>query len=111
LIDSITAEVWFADSQKNFIFINPSRRLEFNISDDEVVEVEKLDLNLEVYNPDGSLRTVKKAPPLHALHGEIVKNQEEIIRMPIDGELRYRQVNASPVRDQKGDIIGSISVV
>ena len=111
MIDSITAEVWFADSQKNFIFINPSRRLEFNISDDEVVEVEKLDLNLEVYNPDGSLRPVKKAPPLHALHGEIVKNQEEIIRMPIDGELRYRQVNASPVRDQKGDIIGSISVV
>jgi PAS domain S-box-containing protein len=40
-----------------------------------------------------------------------VKNQGEIIRMPIDGELRYWQVNASPVRDQKGDIIGSISVV
>ncbi len=68
-------------------------------------------MNLEVYRPDGSLRPVEEASSLRALRGEIVKNQEEIIRMPINGELRYRQVNASPVRDQKGNIIGTISVV
>jgi PAS domain-containing protein len=69
LIDSITDEVWFVDSQKNFTLINPSGRLEFNIMDDEVVEVKKLALNLEVYNPDGNLRPVEEAPLLHALHG------------------------------------------
>jgi PAS domain S-box-containing protein len=111
LIDSITDEVWFADSQKNVTFINPSGRLKFNIRDDEVVNVEKLASNLEVYDPDSSLRLVEKAPALRALNGEIVKNQGEIIRMPINGELRYRQVNVSPVRDQKGNIIGSIVVV
>ncbi len=36
---------------------------------------------------------------------------EEIIRTPASGELRYRQVSSSPVKDAKGNIIGSISVV
>ena len=31
--------------------------------------------------------------------------------MPANGELQYRQVNVSPVRDPKGNIIGSVSVV
>jgi PAS domain-containing protein len=111
LINSITDEVWFANSLKNFALINLSGRLEFNIRDDEVVNVEKLASNLEVYDSDGSPRQIENAPALRALNGEVVTNQEEIIRMPIDGELRYRQVNASPVRDQKGNIIGSIAVV
>ncbi len=71
----------------------------------------KLASNLEVYDPDGSSRQIENSSALRALNGEIVENQEEIIRMPIDGELRYRQVNASPVQDQKGNIIGSIAVV
>jgi len=83
----------------------------FGINNDPVVDVEQFAMNLEVYHPDGSLRSTDEAPPLRALKGEIITSQEEIVRMPIDGELRYRQVNASPVRDQKGNIIGSIAVV
>jgi signal transduction histidine kinase len=64
-----------------------------------------------VYRPDGGPRPVEDAPPLRALKGEIVKNAEEIIRTPASGELRHRQVNASPVRSPNGNIIGSVSVV
>ena len=106
MINSITDEVWVANFQKNFTLINFSGRLEFNIRDDEVVNVEKLASNLEVYDSDGSPRQIENAPALRALNGEIVKNQEAIICMPIDGELRYRQVNASPMRNKKGNIIG-----
>ena len=38
-------------------------------------------------------------------------NQEETIRTPGHGELRYRDVGASPVKDDSGTIIGSVSVV
>ena len=111
LVNSITDEVWFADTLKNFTLVNSSGFREFGISAEEDIEVEKLASSLEVYRPDGSPRPVEEAPPLRALQGEVVKNQEEIIRTPVYGELRYRQVSAAPVHDTSGSIIGSVSVV
>ena len=75
------------------------------------IDVEKMAAGLEVYLPDGSPRPVGEAPPLRALKGEMVRNQEEMVRTPASGELRYRQVSAAPVRDAAGNIIGSVSVV
>ena len=57
--------------------------------------------------PDGSPRPVEEAPPLRALAGEVVRDQEEIIRTPATGELRDRQVSAAPVKDATGTIIGA----
>jgi PAS domain S-box-containing protein len=111
LISSITDEIWFADAQKNFTLVNPSGFREFDISFDEDTAVEELAASLEVYRSDGSVRPVDEAPPLRALHGEIVNNLEEIVRVPISGELRYRQVNAATVCDKDGNVIGSVSVV
>ena len=73
--------------------------------------MDRLFISLEVYKPDGSLRPIEEAPSLLALKGDIVKNQDEIVLSPIYGELRYRQVSASPVHDTGGNIIGSVSVV
>jgi|GEM_PF-343182 len=111
LVNSISDEVWFADTQKKFTLANPSALQEFHLSAEGNVGVEKLASSLEVYRPDGSSRPVEEAPPLRALQGEVVKNQEEIIKTPATGELRYRQVSSSPVRDAHGEIIGSVSVV
>ena len=61
--------------------------------------------------PDGSPRPVEESPPLRALKGEVVTNQEEMIETPARGELRYRQVSPAPVRDRDDNIIGSVSVV
>ena len=111
LINSLPDEVWFADLNKQFTLANPSALQEFGIgTSEEAMDVEKLAASLEVYRPDGSPRPIEEAPPLRALQGEVIRNLEEIIRIPSRGELRFRQVSASPVRDAKGKIIGSVSV-
>ena len=111
LINSISDEVWFADMEKQFTLANPSALREFGLDTIEDITVEKLAEGLEVYRADGSPRPIEETPPLRALHGELVRNDEEIIRTPAIGELRHRQVSASPVRDGSGNIIGSVSVV
>jgi PAS domain S-box-containing protein len=111
LINSIQDEVWFADTQKRFTLTNPSALREFGLGAGNGIGVEKLAESLEVYRSDGTARPVDEAPPLRALQGEVVTNQEEMVRTPGSGELKYRQVSAAPVRDQSGTIIGSVSVV
>jgi len=111
LINSISDEVWFADAQKRFTLTNPTACREFCLGSADGPNVETLAKKLEVLRPDGSSRPVDEAPPLRALAGEVVQLQEEIVRTPATGELRYRQVSAAPVRDEHGTIIGSVSVV
>jgi PAS domain S-box-containing protein len=110
LINSISDEVWFADTQKNFTLANPAALREFALGIDPV-DIENFAAGLEVFRPDGSPRPVEEAPPLRALKGEEVRNFEEKVRTPGTKEMRYRQVNANPVRDASGTIIGSVSVV
>ncbi len=111
LINSISDEIWFADTSKKFTLANPAALQGFGIGNAGTVDVEKLAASLEVYRPDGSIRKVEEAPPLRALEGESVRNMEEIIRIPSTGELRHRQVSSSPVRSPDGEILGSVSVV
>jgi PAS domain S-box-containing protein len=110
LLNSIPDEVWFADTQGNFTLANPSALHEFSLDSIESLHVKEFAAGLEVHRPDGNLRPAEEAPPLRALKGETVKNQEEVIRTPASGGLRYRQVSAAPVKDSKGNIIGSVSV-
>lgn len=112
LINSVQDEVWFADRDGRFTLANLSALQEFSLNTStEEIRVEELARGLEVYRSDASPRPVDEAPPLRALKGEVVKNQEEIIRTPGSGELRYREVSAAPVRDAANNIIGSVSVV
>lgn len=110
LINSMSDEVWFADAQKRFTLANRSARKEFGIDPSAAIPVDVLAASIEVLRPDGSPRPLDEAPPLRALAGEYVENQEEIVRTPASGTLRYRQVSAAPVKDTSGAIIGSVSV-
>ncbi len=110
LINNIPDEVWFADKNKKFTLANPSALREFGLYRKDI-DIEKLASNLDVYRPDGSPRPVDEAPPLRALNGEHIQNMDEIVRNPASNELRYRQVNASPVKDNNNNIIGAVSVV
>ncbi len=110
LINSITDEIWFADAQGSFTLKNESALQEFGIDLSGTVNVEEIAKSLKVYRPDGSPRPIEDTPSLRALRGEIVRNAESIIRHPSSGELRHRQVSASPVRDASGNIIGSVAV-
>ena len=90
---------------------NPSALREFGLEGGSEIDIKRFAESLEVYRPDGSPRPVDEAPPLRALQGEVVRSQEEMVRTPGSGELRYREVSASPVRDAAGAIIGSVSAV
>ena len=110
-IDNISDEIWFADHHGNFTMINRAGLLEFDLNGRHGVNVAMLAEGLEIFRNDGSPRPVDEAPPLRALKGEIIRDEEEIVLTPREGELRYRKVNSSPVHDSEGELIGSISVV
>ncbi|HEY3278365.1 MAG TPA: PAS domain S-box protein [Syntrophorhabdaceae bacterium] len=111
LIGSIQDEVWFADIEKKFTLANPSALREFGLDGSNKIDIAKFAESLEVYRPDGTPRPVNEAPPLRALQGEVVRNQEELVRTPGSGELRRREVSSFPMRDSRDAIIGSVSVV
>lgn len=111
IVTSMGDEVWFADNQKRFTLANPAALKEFELPKNKAVDIQKLAASLEVLRPDGCPRPIEEAPPLRALKGEVVINQEEIIRTPASAVLRYRLVSAAPVRDKDGQIVGSVSVV
>jgi PAS domain S-box-containing protein len=111
LISSISDEIWFADEKGRFALANPTAVREFGVDATSAMEVEKLISSLEILRPDGSPRPLEESPGLLSLTGKAVRNLEEIVRIPASGELRYRQVNSSPVRDAGGNIAGSVSVV
>ena len=112
LISNIRDEIWFANVHGQFTLVNPAGRNEFNLGQGETVtDVRQLAESLEVFCADGTPRPVADAPALRALRGEFLMNEEEVIRTPSSGELRHRQVSAAPVRNNAGEIIGSVSVV
>lgn len=111
VLNSMTEEVYFADSHKRYTYANPAALREFGHDKVEGVDIEKIVSQLEVLRPDGTPRPFTEAPPVRALAGEVVRDEEQIVRIPRSGELRHRQVSSAPVRDSGGKIIGSVSVV
>jgi PAS domain S-box-containing protein len=110
LIDNIPDEVWFVNTQKEIVLVNSAVIKEFGNKIFDHPKVETIVSSSEVYWPDGNPHPVEKAPFLLALKGEVIKDQELIIRTPASGELRHRQINAVPVKDVNGSIIGSVCV-
>jgi PAS domain S-box-containing protein len=111
LVRSIPDEVWFADALGQFTLLNPPAGREFRVKEGAPLDVRQLAASLEVLRPDGTARPIEEAPPLRALSGETVINQEEWVRTPATNELRYRQVSAAPVRDGSSNIVGSVCIV
>jgi len=111
VLSSINEEVYFTDTHKRYTFANAAAMREFGHASVSGVEVEKIVSRLEVLRADGTPRPIEEAPPLRALTGEVIRDEEQITRIPRTGELRHRQVSSAPVRNARGRIIGSVSVV
>ncbi len=111
VLHSIADEVWLTDKSGRYTLANPAALREFGHDSVEGMEVQAAIAGLQVMRGDGSIRPPSEAPPLRALAGEIVRDEEQIVHTPHSGELRHRQVSASPVRNAQGEIIGSVSVV
>lgn len=111
VLDSMTEEVYFTDRLQRYTYANPAALRQFGHVTVSGVGVDRIVSRLEVLRPDGSPRPIEEAPPLRALAGEVIRDEEQIVRIPRTGEWRYRQVSAAPVRDAAGHIMGSVSVV
>src|SRR5262249_10513987 len=111
VLNSMNEEVYFTDTHKRYTYANPAALREFGHTAVEGVDVEKIVSGLEVLRPDGTTRPLDEAPPLRALRGEVIRDEEQIVRIPRTGEHRHRRVSSAPVRDGNGTIIGSVSVV
>lgn len=110
LVNNISDEVWFTDTEKKVTFANQVALRKIS-SGSAQATIERLAFGLEVLRPDGSPRPADESPSLRALQGKVSKDGQEIVRSPANGEWRWREVSASPVRDTGGDIIGAVSVV
>jgi PAS domain S-box-containing protein len=111
VLRSINDEVWFVDAEGKITLVNDSARREFGHADVEGLGVEGLVKTLLILRPDGTARPYHDAPLSRALTGEVLVGEDEIIQTPRTGELRYREVNAAPVRNHSGQIIGAVAVV
>lgn len=110
VLDSISDEVYFTDTGERYMYANPAAMDEFGHKSIEGIGVAEIAAKLGILRSDGSPRPIEEAPPLRALRGEVIRNEEQIVRNPRTGELRHRQVSSAPVRDAHGTIIGSVSV-
>jgi PAS domain S-box-containing protein len=111
VLRSINDEVWFVDSHGQITLVNASALREFGHANAPGVDVDALVKSLLILRPDGSIRPVHDAPLSRALAGEVIVGEEEIIQTPRTGELRHREVYATPVRDHSGQIVGAVAVV
>ncbi len=111
LIECMKDEVWFSDTSGHFTLANPYACEAFALENVNNLDIQEFAASLEVFRPDGSPRPLDEAPPLRALRGESVIDQEEIVKLPKTGQLRHRLVTASPVKDEEGKILGCVSVV
>ncbi|XUX00658.1 MAG: PAS domain S-box protein [Dehalogenimonas sp.] len=110
-INNIPDEVWYFDADGNIELVNPPVIRNFGTSLVELRQAIKLNDASEVYQTDGEHRNAVDSPPVRALKGETVIGQEEVVRLPSSGELRTRQVNASPIKDAEGRINGVVAIV
>ncbi len=111
VLNAMTEEVYFTDTDKRYTYANPAALREFGRESMSGMRVEEIVQKLEILRADGTPRPVDEAPPLRALRGEVIRDEEHVVRTPRSGQLRHRQVSSAPVRDNSGTIIGSVSVV
>jgi PAS domain S-box-containing protein len=111
VLDSMNEEVYFTDTDRKYTYANPAAMREFGHERIAGIPVQEVMSRLDVLRIDGSPRPPGDSPPLRALKGEVIRNEEQLVRTPRTGELRTRQVSSAPVRGPDGKIRGAVSVV
>ena len=107
---SAADEIWIVDAQLRIVSISDSVMENLGVNSGKWTDVEAALDQLEVLHPDGSPRSREDNILPRALRGEIIKNQEEMIRNLATGQLHWREVSGAPVRNSEGTIIGAVAV-
>ena len=111
IIRSMADGVVVANAQARFTLFNPSaeRIVGIGMTDRPPEEWPEL---YGVYYPDASTPVpTDELPVVRALRGEEVERQQLFIRNPGVPDGTYISVNASPVRDESGQVVGGVTVL
>lgn len=113
LMDEVADELWFCDREGNLAMANKAAVTAFGFtSADEVVQpMTDWLAGLKIFHVDGRSRLPEDAPLLRSLRGEIITDFEELVRHPQTGRMHFREVYSTPIRNAKGEIVGSVAVV
>jgi PAS domain S-box-containing protein len=111
LLENMSDEVWYTDASGHITLANPAAAQVGPTDSIQETSTEELYRLLDVTHVDGTPRSREEWPAIRALQGEVVRGVEERLRLPGSGELRYRLVNATPIRDASGIVTGSVTVV
>ena len=79
VLNGINEEVYFTDPQGRYTYANPAALREFGHVSVVGVPLAAIVSDLIVLRPDGTPRPLDEAPPLRALSGEVIKNEEQIV--------------------------------
>jgi PAS domain S-box-containing protein len=96
-LSSIADEIWIVDAGGNVLPMNDAARRHLGFAP-------------EILCPDGAPLPAHRAPLQRALRGESLIGEQEIVRNPATGELRWREVSCGPVRDTGGQIVGAVGI-
>lgn len=111
LLENMSDEVWYAGPDGMLTLANPASLQALSPGGPTTVSNEELERTFSVTDAHGTPRPADEQPAIRALGGEVVRGLEEQIRVPGTGEVRYRLVNATPIHDSAGSVIGSVTVV
>jgi PAS domain S-box-containing protein len=107
---SAADEIWIVDTQQRILSISDTVMENLGVSSGKWADVEAALNQLEILRPDGSPLPKEDAILPRALHGEVIKNQEEMIRNLAAGQFHWRETSGAPVRNTEGKIIGAVAV-
>lgn len=111
LLDVINLEIWYASPDQNLLMVNEAARRGLGLEPTQIVSIPQILEKIQVFDARGQPRPQEAAPMVRALRGETVQNEIEIVQHPGNGHLMYREVDAAPVKDAEGKILGAVASV
>ena len=110
IIRSMADGVVVADAEARFTLFNPSAERMVGIGITDRPSDEWSDLYGVYYADASTLVPPDQLPVVRALRGEEVDREQLFIRNPRVPDGTYISVNASPVRDEAGQVVGGVAV-
>ena len=110
LLNAMGDQIWFCDSDGDLIYANTAAYAwlqEEELGNPFMRWLAKL----AFFTVEGVPRIPENAPLLRALHGEEIRGELERVKHPITGEIVYHEINAMPVKDVDGQLMGAVSDV
>ena len=113
ILDNMVDGVFVCDAQGRITLGNTSgrRMLGLTRAEEALGPLSELLRRLPMRDQNGKLLSVEEMPLSRALQGETIQAFDQIYRNPQTARDVHMRVSAAPIRDEKGRIVGAVSVL